>query len=276
MKRPIVEIAPGTWLLSDYKLANLYLLEGKEKALLIDTGSGLGPLEEEVKGLTDKPLIIALTHGHEDHTGSCHLFSEPSHLHQKDISLLKEAGTVMGMTGRQFRESYVKTRGKVRNPQASEEELLSLIREDGEAEYLPMEDGERFELGDRTIEVLHTPGHSLGSVCFLDSKERLLFTGDTANDCLLLNMWPYTTSVKEYSDSLSKLWSREKEYDFICLGHDSLDKADKTFIRDYLEAVDMILKGEIKEEQINDGIHTGLGFYYKKIRIFYDPEHLLP
>lgn len=55
IKRTIAEIAPKTWLISDYKLANMYLLEGEEKALLIDTGSGLGPLEEEVRELTKSP-----------------------------------------------------------------------------------------------------------------------------------------------------------------------------------------------------------------------------
>ena len=39
IERPIVEIAPKTWLISDYKLDNFYLLEGEEKALLIDTGA---------------------------------------------------------------------------------------------------------------------------------------------------------------------------------------------------------------------------------------------
>lgn len=70
--------------------------------------------------------------------------------------------------------------------------------------------------------MIHTPGHSLGAVCFLDKKERLLFTGDTVNDCLLLNFWPMNTSLQEYRDAIARLWERRGEYDNICQGHDCL------------------------------------------------------
>lgn len=274
IKRMIVEIAPKTWLISDYKLANMYLLEGDEKALLIDTGSGLGPLEDEVRALTGKPLIVALTHGHGDHTGGCHLFEGPSLMHPADIELLEQMEKLIG-SGDEFRINYVKTRGKVRNPEADEQELLALIREDGKAAYEPLADRERIELGGRTVEVIHTPGHSLGSVCFLDSKERLLFTGDTTNDCLLLNMPPYTTTVKGYYDSVKRLWDREAEFDHICLGHDAFDKEDKTYIKDYLEVTQMLLDGSIVGDCMDDGLHTGIGVHYNKVRIFYNPEYLV-
>ena len=274
IQRPIVEIAPKTWLISDYKLANMYLLEGEDKALLIDTGSGLGPLEKEVRGLTEKPLIIAITHGHADHIGGCHLFDVPSLMHPADMAVMKEMEKMTG-SGDEFRIHYVKTRGKVRNPEADEQELLSLIREDGKAVFEPMEDGQKIELGGRTIEVIHTPGHSPGSVCFLDTKERLLYTGDTTNDCLLLAMPPYTTTVKGYHDSVRRLWDRKDEFDYICLGHDALDKEDKTYIRDYLEATQMLLDGSISGEPIDDGLHEGIGIYYQKVRIFYNPEYLI-
>ena len=44
-----------------------YLAEGEEKAVLIDTGCGLGDLRSYVKSLTDKPITVLLTHGHLDH-----------------------------------------------------------------------------------------------------------------------------------------------------------------------------------------------------------------
>lgn len=275
IERPIVEIAPKTWLISDYKLDNFYLLEGEEKALLIDTGAGLGPVEDEVRKLTKKPLVIAATHGHGDHIGGSHLFEEPTYLCREDMVFVTEDGRVRTEEeGNAFRERYARTRGKVRNPEASEEELIALIREDGAARFLPMEGGTIFELGGRPVEVIQTPGHSLGSVCFLDRRERLLFTGDTVNDCLLLNFWPMTTSLQEYRDAVARLWERRGEYDYICQGHDCLEKADKSFISDYLEAADQLLSGEAEGREIDDGIHQGLGIYHNKIRLFYDPEHL--
>jgi len=45
----------------------MYLLEGEEKALLIDTGWGAGNLRAFVEKLTDKPLLVVNTHFHPDH-----------------------------------------------------------------------------------------------------------------------------------------------------------------------------------------------------------------
>lgn len=46
-----------------------YLLEGAERALLIDTCQGLGNLRAAVEQLTKKPVLVANTHGHLDHIG---------------------------------------------------------------------------------------------------------------------------------------------------------------------------------------------------------------
>ncbi len=45
----------------------MYLVEGAQKAALLDTGSGAGSLRRYVETLTDKPLTALLTHGHVDH-----------------------------------------------------------------------------------------------------------------------------------------------------------------------------------------------------------------
>lgn len=51
----IIEIAPGTYAINEFGLATTYLLVGEEKALLIDTGCGVGDLKEVISKLTDKP-----------------------------------------------------------------------------------------------------------------------------------------------------------------------------------------------------------------------------
>ena len=272
MKRKIIEIAPKTWLISDYLLANMFLLEGEEKALLIDTGSGLGPLEDEVHKLTDKPLEIVLTHGDDDHIGGCHLFQGiVSRLHRADRYMVEAFDQEHA---RAFVKEYVRTRGPVRNPEATKEDWEEIIRPYGRAEFGTLEDGEQIELGNRMVEVIHTPGHSRGSVCFLDHGQRLLVTGDTANDCLLLNYPPRTSTVTEYQASIQKLWDRREEYDGICQGHDALSISDKSFLSDYLKATEMILSGEKQAEELDDGIHRGLGVRYGKVRLFYDVNQL--
>ena len=68
-RHEITEIAPHTWCLSEFRLVNAFLIEGEEKAALVDTGCGIGDLAGEVRALTNKPLIILLTHTHFDHDG---------------------------------------------------------------------------------------------------------------------------------------------------------------------------------------------------------------
>ena len=63
------EAKKGTWFINFMNGSqNIYLLEGKEKAMLIDTGWGAGNLRACVEKLTDKPLIVVNTHFHPDHS----------------------------------------------------------------------------------------------------------------------------------------------------------------------------------------------------------------
>ena len=101
------------------------------------------------------------------------------------------------------------------------------------------------------------------SVCLLDRENRLLFTGDMCNDSLLLNCGDSSSTVKVYNESMRRLWAREKEFDFICLGHDALDKADKTMITDYIEATDLLLSGQAHGEKGRNALHGGTGYKYK-------------
>lgn len=61
------EIKDGVWFISDKTGANCYLVGGETKSLLIDTGWGLGNLNELVESITSLPLNVVFTHGHPDH-----------------------------------------------------------------------------------------------------------------------------------------------------------------------------------------------------------------
>ena len=269
LTRPVVEIAPRTWLISEYKLVNMYLLEGDTGALLIDTGSGIGDLAGTVRGLTDKPLTVVITHGHFDHDGGAGQFGQ-IYLHPLDHGISAEGYA----KGEQAREWYARSRGPVRNPGVPVEDILALVQKNGTVVRLPVEDGHVFDLGGRTVEVIHTPGHSLGSICLLDRENRLLFTGDMCNDSLLLNCGDSSSTVKVYNESMRRLWAREQEFDAICLGHDALDKCDKTFILDYIEGTDKLISGEACGETGKNALHSGTGYHYKRVLIWYDPEKL--
>lgn len=267
IERPIVEIAPRTWIFSDYKLSNMYLLEGDERALLIDTGSGLGDLVGDIKKLTSKPLTVIITHGHLDHIGGNSLFEEVL-MHKADEKVAGDGYTLEKL------EWFVRSRGPVRNPSCDAEELVNMLHPLGEVHYRWLEGGEILDLGNRKVEVIATPGHSLGSICILDHNQRLLFTGDMANDSLLLNFGDQCTTMYVYNQSMKKLWDRREEYDYICLGHDALDKFDKNVIAEYIEATDKLIRGEVKGEKSQNALHGGIGYRAGRIIIWYDPDRL--
>jgi glyoxylase-like metal-dependent hydrolase (beta-lactamase superfamily II) len=80
------------------------------------------------------------------------------------------------------------------------------------------EDGDVIDLGDRPLEIIHTPGHSPGSICLLDKNNRILFTGDTFFPGPLY-AHPEDVNIEDYMISMDKLAVRVSEYDFLCAGH---------------------------------------------------------
>ena len=265
IERPIVEIAPRTWLVSEYRLVNTYLLEGDDLAMLIDGGGGIGPLVEDVRQLTGKPIIFVATHGDGDHIAVAGCF-EKAYLHPLDRERVK-----MFPLDR-MAEFMIRSRGPIRNPETPVEELLSLIPAKplpGLPEFLPMQEGDVFDLGGRTVEVIHTPGHSDGSVCLLDRANRLLITGDACNDRLLVGGEDRDAGLKEALKTFQKLWDRSGEFDYICQGHDALDKMDKSFISDYIEAITALLNGAEGAPR-TDAMHSGTMYPHNKVMVWYN------
>jgi glyoxylase-like metal-dependent hydrolase (beta-lactamase superfamily II) len=68
------------------------------------------------------------------------------------------------------------------------------------------------------LQVVYTPGHSPGSVCLLDRKNRILFTGDTFFPGPLY-AHPADVNIEDYIDSIKKMESLLGEYDYVCSGH---------------------------------------------------------
>lgn len=147
-----------------------YLIVGQEGAVLVDTGMGIGNIHELVCGMTEKPITVVNSHYHWDHIGDNHRFNriaihaaEAHHLRREPPhELLREA-----MRPENFWGS---------SPQGFDPAAYRIAP--SKAGRL-LEEGDVLELGGRRLQVLHTPGHSPGSICLLCEEEGLLFTGDT-------------------------------------------------------------------------------------------------
>ncbi len=171
--------------------------------------------------------------------------------------------------------NFVKERGAVRMAPVATDELLALLPEKLEPfQWLDLTDGQLIDLGGRVVEVVHIPGHSLGHVAFIDHGAKAALTGDMCNPVLLLK-WPEsTTTLAGYRASILKLLEHETNFAVLGQGHGPLGWADKSILHDYIEATDLLLSGEAQGREYSDGVHQGLCFRWKKLRIFYDAERL--
>lgn len=269
MKQKATEIAPKSWCISEFNLVNAFLVEGDERSAIIDTGCGYGNIRALAEEYTSKPLVVLLTHKHPDHAGGIYHFADCKiYMNDADKSL-----TLPGMkTDNSFRRMYVATRGPVRCP-GMEEEILKLIPKtepDCSFASINIDDGDVIDLGGRRLECIHAPGHSEGSVCFLDGSARILFSGDTVNNSIILTRQKNngTALIEKYSRSLEKLWKREAEFDSLAIGHDG-SLIDKGIIHDYLVLTRGLLDGSIKGSYEETGFRKGDVARHGKAELWY-------
>ncbi len=136
---------------------NCYLLgcRATREAAIIDPGGDSELIKDKVAERQAIVKMILLTHGHFDHIGALNKIREeygcPVLIHSADANALT-------------------------NPMINLSALTGNSIVSSEAEQL-LEDGDRILLGKLTLEVLHTPGHTRGGVCF--KYDGLLFCGDT-------------------------------------------------------------------------------------------------
>lgn len=250
MKHSIYTINESTWMIAEYNDTTsvyMYLLEGEEKAMLIDTGYGCIPLDEIVKGLTDKPVEVYLTHGHVDHIGGT-VFFVPAYMREEDRDVYKMH------SGRGLRNFFIPD--EMKESKDPREETIALTKES-------------IELGNREITVLFTPGHSAGSVCFYDKKNRWLFTGDTCCKADVLLNIPFAVPLDVYRDSIDRLLTIDFEKTWP--GHHSFP-VEKEIVCQFKEAADNILAGNMTGVSELQGDQKTIRYAYKDIAILCKDE----
>lgn len=244
----IRQIKEGVTLIEGVANEYCYLIEGTERALLIDTLTGIGNIRLLCEQLTNKPISVVNTHGHFDHAGGNFAFSEVW-IHPKDIQLMYKNCTI------QQRENFAIEfcENKFWNKEDVEEVK--------QLHCNPVSEGYRFELGDRVLEVIETPGHTRGSICLLDKANRMLFAGDTCNTNTLIYL-DWSCSVKKYLESLRKLKSIQDLFDLFFICHEETP-LDKSCIEDAILCCEEILAGTDDSEA---GENLGIPCLYAKKR----------
>lgn len=256
-----MKINDHVWHIADGEIDNIYLIEGRDSALLIDTGIGAANLNAFVKKLTNLPVIVVNTHSHPDHSGSNNQFKKVS-AHPDDFNMLKFFGTS------EMRRNI--TKNMIGNPLP---DSLRYITSDTlyYPPLRPLKDGSIIDLGDREIEVIHVPGHTAGSICLLDRLDKVLYTGDNNNTLVWLHPQD-ALPLEIYLQSLKKLQAREKEFDILYPGHGK--PIEKSFIEDQIICAEQIIAGKCKGKPYDSFVGKGLVCGYKRAQIAYDPLKL--
>jgi glyoxylase-like metal-dependent hydrolase (beta-lactamase superfamily II) len=209
----------------------MYLVEGTEKAALIDTGTGVGNLSEYVKELTDKKITVILTHGHVDHASGAPNFEEV-YMNHADDEVYKEHISF------EVRKGYV---------QAQYRDFDKIVESDyvpqkSSLVYKELKEGDIFDLGGITLEIYNAAGHTPGQMSVLLKEERMLITGDAANQATFL-FDQFSFGVTSYEKSMKDLLSKTNgKFDKILLSHGTGD-APKELLENIIQLCEDIKAG---------------------------------
>jgi glyoxylase-like metal-dependent hydrolase (beta-lactamase superfamily II) len=192
--------------------ANMSLVRGRDRDLLVDAGMGVASLRRFLDPFLDKPVVHVVTHTHVDHVGSSHEFAADLLIHPAEADVLRAppAGVTLSFEGYSAEK-------KADLQAAGFDVSGALIAALPDPAFNPaawsaapveptrlVEDGDRVDLGDRSFEVLHTPGHSPGSICLWEDDTAMLIAGDTLYDGLLTDTLP-ESDPEVYAQSMERL-----------------------------------------------------------------------
>ena len=237
-------LANGVTLITDLSGVFFYLVEGKEKAALIDSGTGIGNLAEFVKTMTDKPLTVLITHVHPDHAGNIYTFAdEQVFIPEKDLPDLN-TDTLSYET----RRGYYMMMKQIMDPQGSPcpDEMIVRCRD---IRPQTVQDHDVFDLGGRSLEAVAMPGHTFGSTAYLDRTNRMIFMGDAANQNTLL-CCETSDTLENYYHALQRLKGMEGTYDIFLICHGA-PLARKSTVDDLLALCEEVMAAE------KQGRHVG-------------------
>jgi len=254
--------AENVWVIDENGGVNMYLIVGRDSALLIDTGFGAADLLACVRSITDLPLIIINTHGHPDHSGANYQFRE-IYAHPLDFDAVRQFSN---LEFRKSRDGSWQQDSVVGNADAFEstEEIQTMV-------LLPVREGYVFDLGERKLEVIEVPGHTPGSICLLDADHKILFTGDNNNTLVWLFL-EGCAPLETYLQTLIKLKQREEEFDTMMPGHGTL--LDKKFMDEQITCVQKILDGTCVGEPYESFAGEARVCYYERAGVAYNPDNL--
>lgn len=258
----VSQINDKTWCITDNGIVNMYLLEGKKEALLIDNGYGVANLRDLVNSLTKLPVKVVLTHGHWDHSGASFEFPLV-YVNSKDIGAVRFAN--------QADTHRKKAKDVLKNTVLTGNEIFKDTLDLKAPKLKPIKDGQVFDLGERKIKAYEMPGHTPGSVVFLDITNKILFSGDHIN-CPVWLFLDGCLPLETYLKNLEKIKTHSSEFTMIYPGHNQ--PLDPEFLDELITACKSILDGTGKSEKYGSSYGDALHCDYKRAVVCYKKDNL--
>lgn len=222
----IVELKPNMyWIKGEGTGSHSYVIKGDYKNVLIDSGldRNFPTLQKSLLALGIKVRdvdIVINTHEHFDHIGANRYFQEHALIAAHRFAAIKITVEDRYVTMYQS--------GDLNEPSLKV--------------HLWLENRSRFDLGNYSLEVLHTPGHTSGSICIYELSGRMLFTGDTIFAGGTLSYISESGSVGDYINSIDLLSTRKIRE--LCPGHGMLSKTPDDDMQKAIQNARALLKDE--------------------------------
>ena len=238
---------------NQFQEVNLFLIPGDERALLFDTGMGICPVKPLIEELYPGEVIVVNSHFHFDHIAGNHSFSEVHAYKDEYTSRVAKQGLPKEALGNQleeimFRHGY---------PEGFDPDAFCIPPYN----LVPVQDGDVFDLGGRSLTVFHTPGHSHDGIMLFDEANRLLFTGDTFYPGALYVHFDTEEfgkfSMQDYIHSFERMSELIPKLDYLCCSHRDFT-APPIKLAEAAEALRRIDAGEELDEVDVDEGHTYL------------------
>jgi glyoxylase-like metal-dependent hydrolase (beta-lactamase superfamily II) len=262
------EVHAGVWLVAEPSHVNTWLVAGRERAVLLDTGLGIAPIRPVAERLTDRPVSVLNTHSHFDHVGGNHEFEEIA-IHELGAAALEqEVPTALLAAYLDYTRRLLAAAADYRR---ADEDLFHLLTPDSDPRPLPyhfdaeswripvsratstLRDGEQVDLGGRTLTVLHTPGHSPDSICLLDERDGLLFAADTINTGPLYAQLP-DSDLEAFAASTRRLADLVPQLRSVLVHHFGRVAVEPAFLTAVADAFDAVLCGDLPSAAAKDCI----------------------
>jgi glyoxylase-like metal-dependent hydrolase (beta-lactamase superfamily II) len=235
----VYRIRPGVFAIYEphqFEEVISYLVLGGKRALLFDTGLGIGRISDVASRLTRLPITVLNSHTHFDHTGGNAEFSD---ILDEDTPFTRT--NEKGQSNIYSRDALAPERICGHLPSGVKPQSYS-IRPFRVSHRV--KDGERIQLGGRELEVIFTPGHTPDSLCLLDRKNGLLFTGDTF---YLGPIYLFTpeTDFDAYTKSVARLAKLAPKLELLLPAH-NVPIAAPEFLERLEKAVEKVRAGTVK------------------------------